>query len=233
MINNDLDLAPCQRRLADTGRVQILDFLQRPAAERLAECLRNEVPWVTAERGQPDSPPWTPEVARQRMPEAYRRAAQGFHFVYDRYLMVEAMREGRDPHLVLHAVLEFFNSAPYLGFIRELTGDASLVMVGAQATRYLPGQFLRQHDDRHEDEARRYAYVLNLSHEWQADWGGLLHFVDRDGAPDGAFLPRFNSLSLFKVPAQHHVGVVAPWARQPRFAITGWWHAKPPGSAGG
>lgn len=229
MISNELDIAPYRQRLLQTGRVQIPGFLQADAAERLADCLRREVPWVTAERGLPDSAPWTGDVARQRMPEAYRRAASGFHFVYDRFLMVEAMREGRDPQLVLHAVLAFFNSPPYLAFIRELTGDTTLAMVGAQATRYLPGQFLRVHDDRHDDEARRYAYVLNLSRRWEVDWGGLLHFVDEDGSHRDALLPRFNSLSLFKVPAKHFVGVVAPWAQEPRLAITGWWHAPPSG----
>ncbi|WP_374472774.1 2OG-Fe(II) oxygenase family protein [Arenimonas sp.] len=231
MISNDLDITRYRKRLAEVGRVQIPGFLQADAAERLADCLRREVPWSTAERGLPDSPAFTPEVARQRMPEAYRRAAQGFHFVYDRYLLVDALREGRDPGLLLHVVLPFFNSEPYLQFIRELTGDPELKAVGAQATRYLPGQFLRVHDDGHHDEARRYAYVLNLSRRWEVDWGGLLHFVDEDGGHLDAFLPRFNSLSLFKVPAKHFVGAVAPFALEPRLAITGWWHSQPP--AGG
>ena len=227
MINNDIAVAAHRATLLRAGRVQIPDFLQPDAAERLAECLRRDVPWTTAERGKPDSAPWTPEVRRERQPAAYRTATAGFHFVYDRYLIVDAMREGRDRQLLVHVALEFFNSPPFLDFIRDFTGDRELAMVGAQATRYLPGQFLRMHDDRHEEEARRYAYVLNLSRDWEADWGGLLHFVDDDGAAREAFLPRFNSLSLFKVPARHYVGIVAPWAAQPRLAITGWWHAKP------
>lgn len=226
MISNELDFEPYRQALARDGRVQIPGFLQADAAEQLAGCLRQDVPWVTAERGLPDSAPWQGETLRQRMPAAYQRAAAGFHFVYDRYLMVEAMKAGRNPGLLVHAALEFFNSPPFLGFIRDFTGNRELAMVGAQATRYLPGQFLRMHDDRHEEEGRRYAYVLNLSRHWEADWGGLLHFVDADGAPDGSFLPRWNSLSLFKVPFNHHVGVVAPWAREPRLAITGWWHVK-------
>jgi len=225
MISNELDIAPYRSALARHGRVQVQDFLQPDAALRLADCLRREVPWSTAERGLPDSPPWTGDALRQRMPAAYSTAAAGFHYVYDRYLMVEAMKAGRDPQLVLHAVLEFFNSPPFLAFIREFSGDHELNMVGAQATRYLPGQFLRMHDDRHEEEGRRFAYVLNLSRSWEADWGGLLHF-DEDGGAHEAFLPRWNSLSVFKVPARHHVGVVAPWAREPRLSITGWWHAK-------
>ena len=226
MISNELDIEPYRQTLARQGRVQIRDFLQPDAAERLATCLRHDVPWSTAERGLPDTPPWTGDTLRERMPAAYRTAASGFHYVYDRYLMVEALKAGRDPQLPLHTVLRFFNSPPFLDFIRDFSGDRELGMVGAQATRYLPGQFLRTHDDRHEEEGRRYAYVLNLSRQWEADWGGLLHFVDDDGAARDAFVPRWNSLSLFKVPARHYVGVVAPWALEPRLAITGWWHAK-------
>jgi SM-20-related protein len=226
MINNALDLPRIRRVLTTHGRVQIGDFLQTDAAARLERCLRDEVPWSTAERGQPDTPPWTGADRDARFAAAYERARE-FHFVYDRYLMVEAMKAGRDPELVLHVVLAFFNSPPFLAFIRELTGDPELAMVGAQATRYLPGQFLRLHDDHHAEEARRYAYVLNLSRDWKADWGGLLHFVAPDGGVPAVFVPRFNSLSLFRVPAAHFVGHVAPWAEQPRLAITGWWHARP------
>ena len=227
MINDSLDLAPYRDVLARAGRVQIPGFLRTAEAERLADCLRDAVPWSTFERGQPDTPPWQGPTRAQRMPDAWRRAAAGFHFVYDRYLIVEAMKAGRDTHLPVQSVLYLFNSPPFLELIRGLTGDPELMMVGGQATRYLPGQFLRVHDDRHDDEARRFAYVLNLSRDWEPDWGGLLHFVDADGRHVDAFTPHFNSLSLFRVPARHFVGHVAPWARQPRLAITGWWHATP------
>lgn len=226
MINNDLDLAPWRRELLARGRVQVRDFLQADAAAQLHACLRDEVPWIVGERNQPDRPAPAFGAPDPALQDAYARAADGFHFAYDRYLMVEARKEGRDPGLVLHSVLEFFNSPQFLEFIRWFGNDPSINMVGAQATRYRPGEFLRQHDDRHEDEGRRYAYVLNLSREWEADWGGLLQFVDARGNVIDTFVPRFNSLSLFKVPAGHVVTLVAPWAKQPRLAITGWWHAK-------
>ena len=36
------------------------------------------------------------------------------------------------------------------------------------------------------------------------------------------FMPRWNSLSLFAVPAGHAVSLVSPWAEGERLAITGW-----------
>lgn len=64
--------------------------------------------------------------------------------------------------------------------------------------------------------------MLNLSCAWNADWGGLLQFIDDDGRVLDSFLPRWNTLSLFAVPAGHAVSRVAPWAGQERLAITGW-----------
>ncbi|GAB3737641.1 2OG-Fe(II) oxygenase family protein [Luteimonas pelagia] len=226
MINNALDADAARRALATTGRVQVRDFLQPDAAGALHDCLRDEVPWRVFERGRDDLPAEPGSEADDAVLRAAQRRDDPFHFVYDRYLMVEALKSGRDPGLVLHAVVPFFNDPQFLQFARWMANDPKINMVGAQATRYRPGQFLRPHDDRHDDEGRRVAYVLNLSRDWQADWGGLLHFMDADGRVVDTFVPRFNSLSLFRVPVNHYVSLVAPWARTPRLAITGWWHAK-------
>ena len=80
-----------------------------------------------------------------------------FRFVYDSYMMVRAYQEGRDPGLLLHRVLELFNSPDYLGFARVLTGDAHIRRVNAQATRYRRGHFLRYHTDIDSNEGRLYA----------------------------------------------------------------------------
>lgn len=227
MINNDLDWGPWRRELQARGRVQVRDFLQPEAADRLHGCLRDDVPWIVAERNLPDRPAPAFGEPDPGLEDAYARArSEGFHFAYDRYLMVEALKEGRDPDLLLHSVVPFFNGPQFLEFIRWFGSDPQLNMVGAQATRYRPGQFLRLHDDKHVDEGRRYAYVLNLSRDWEADWGGLLQFVDARGNVVDSFVPRYNSLSLFKVPFGHIVTPVTPWAGGPRLSITGWWHAK-------
>ena len=40
--------------------------------------------------------------------------------------------------------------------------------------------------------------------------------------PANSFVPRYNTMSLFRVPADHHVTLVAPWAQDDRLSITGW-----------
>lgn len=229
MISNKLDIEPFRARLRSHGRVQIPDFLQDDAADELHQCLRDEVRWVASQRsdahlqGLPRSAaPGSPEDAAL-LQAVSERARDGFEFYFDRYRMIDARREGIDPGLVLHVVVDFLNSPEFLAFARHLTGDAAIRMVSAIAVRYRAGHFLMPHNDRVGNEDRAFAYVFNLSHDWRADWGGLLQFVDPDQQlVIESMTPRWNSLSLFRVPQMHLVTPVAPWAQTPRYSITGW-----------
>ncbi|KQY54698.1 2OG-Fe(II) oxygenase family protein [Lysobacter sp. Root494] len=234
MINTGLDLAFWREQLRRNGRMQVTGYLLPDAAERLRTCLAEEVPWTLALRDAQGARTidhatysvLTDEQAQRLFAETAASAGQegddGFRFAYDSYMMVRAYQERRDPGLLLHRVLELFNSPDYLAFARHLTGDTRIRRINAQATRYRPGQFLRHHNDEELDEGRLYAYVLNLSRGWQADWGGLLQFIGDDGRVQDTFLPTWNTLSLFAVPAGHAVSLVAPWARDDRLSITGW-----------
>lgn len=235
MINPALDVTRWRTRLQNEGRVQVEQYLQPAVAERLRACLQHEVPWTLAlQDGEGartiDHRTYAAmdEAARTRLFHDAARSARdetdvlrAYRFAYDSYMMVAAYKEGRDPGLLLHRVLELFNSPDYVHFMQALTGDARVRRVNAQATRYRAGQFLREHSDAHSGEGRLYAYVLNLSQDWKPDWGGLLQFIDGDRVTE-TFLPRWNTLSLFKVPAGHAVSTVAPWARDDRLSITGW-----------
>ncbi|TZF80514.1 2OG-Fe(II) oxygenase [Cognatilysobacter lacus] len=234
MINEALDVAHWRALLGRDGRVQVRDFLQPDAAERMHHCLAHEVPWTLAVRDAA-GPRIVPAgdyaaMAPDRRDELLRNAATqaraaGFRFAYDSYQMIAAYREQRDPGLLLNGVVEFLNSPPFIAFARALSGDMRIRRVGAQATRYRPGHFLLQHTDEDETESRLYAYVINLTRDWRADWGGLLHFIDSAGRVVDTRLPRWNTLTLFAVPTDHCVSLVAPWAEHDRLSITGWWRA--------
>jgi len=117
------------------------------------------------------------------------------------------------------------NSPPMLDFARRVTGFDDIAKADAQATRYLPGHFLRVHNDVYrasERDVRRAAYVVNLTREWHADWGGLLEFLDDDRRVVETWMPAWNGLAMFRVPTWHCVSCVAPYATAPRLAITGW-----------
>jgi len=230
MLSPSLDPSALALALTARGRLQIPGFLVEDAAALLHDCLAREVPWSLAfnEGGVPRT---LAADALRAMPAAERaalvrrinaEAVGGYQFMYHSYMMVSAYLAGRDPQLPLHRVLEYLNSEAFLAFARALTGVAELRRVDAQATCYMPGDFLKRHTDAHSVDGRRFAYVINLTREWQADWGGQLQFLADDGAVVESFLPRWNSLSVFAVPAPHCVSFVTPYARVPRLSITGW-----------
>ena len=233
MINNDLNINLYRQQLVQNTRVQIPGFLQEDAAVAIHGCLAEQIPWALAERSGGASRTISAEAyaamseqERQALlAQAYDRAKTEFQFSYDSYMMVRAVKEGWARNL-LHDVLEFLNTPEFLLFARRLTGEPTIDRVSAQATRYRPGQFLTRHQDEDVSEGRVCAYVINLSKDWDSDWGGLLQFHDADKRLIDSFVPYWNHLSLFRVPQSHTVSLVAPWAGSDRLAITGWFLAK-------
>lgn len=233
MLNPNLDPHELAQRFREKGRIQILDFLQRDAAVALHHCLDQQVPWRLAYFDGEKGVTVTPEELAKKTPEKraalnqriIEEARDGYQFMYNSYMMVSAYKEGRDPELILHRLLEAINSPPYLEFMGIVTKVPGIIKADAQATCYLPGNFLKHHDDFDTEHGREVAYVISLTRDWQADWGGLLHFLDKSGRIIDTFVPRFNSISMFKVPIPHCVSFVSPFARQPRYGITGWFRS--------
>lgn len=232
MISNEIDIEHWRHALAQRSRIQIPGFLQPAAADALARELAEAVPWQMAERSEGESRtpprgacPDDAEFARL-LQRGYARAADSYQFAYDSYMLVKAAMEGWDPDLLVHGVLRFFNTPQFIEFARHLADDPAITHATAQCTRYRPGHYLLPHEDLDVSEGRRYAFVVNLGRDWRPDWGGQLQFLDAGDAVVDTFLPRWNSLSLFRVPQRHQVTLVAPWAARPRHAITGWWLAR-------
>jgi hypothetical protein len=126
------------------------------------------------------------------------------------------------PRDAVSEVPGFLNGPDFLDFVRGVTGDDRIDFADAQATRYRPGHVLTGHDDAAEGKNRLYAYVLNLTRDWRADWGGVLAFEGATGHIEEGFAPAFNALNIFAVPMRHAVTQVAGFAPRDRLSITGW-----------
>ena len=141
-------------------------------------------------------------------------------YIFDtRRLDMEPEDASRD---AVSEVLGLLNGPDFLAFVRGVTGDDRIDFADAQATRYRPGHVLTGHDDAAEGKNRLYAYVLNLTRDWRADWGGVLAFEGADGHIEEGFAPAFNALNIFAVPMRHAVTQVASFAPRDRLSITGW-----------
>lgn len=151
-------------------------------------------------------------------------AKQGFQYLYETYPLYDIWHRGRlrEEAPRLCDLFEAINGPTFLDTMRAVLGRPDIAFADAQLTRYRSGHFLTTHDDGVEGKNRIAAFVLTLSPEWREDWGGLLEFHGKDGVPAGRFVPRGNTLSLFKVPQPHAVTEVVKGIEAERISITGW-----------
>jgi SM-20-related protein len=227
-LNPALDVDRLAADYPTARRIQIRDIFTPPTAERIAQCLEQDVPWAFAWfDGEPkyhraEQFAALDDAARAALTRRlYEVATTGFQYAYNTYPMLDAYLQKWQQVPLLDRLLEFINSPPMLELVRRVTGHDDIIKGDAQATCYGPGQFLKIHNDINEPE-RVAAYVLNFTRRWHPDWGGFLQFYDDRLDIDQAFLPRFNVMNIFSVPQQHSVSYVANYAGARRYAITGW-----------
>lgn len=236
-LNPGLDRAALADRFARDGRIQIRDVLDPASATELRAILARQTPWGLAWNAGANGPHGLdarqfaalPPAERQRMGQAVNAAAQRgeYAFTYARYPILDAYKEGWAPGSPHDILFEHINDQPFLDFVRTITGFPDLVKADAQATLFAPTHFLARHEDSHVAEGWKIAYVLGLApDDWHPDWGGYLNFLDADGDVIAGYRPRFNALSMFRVPQAHHVTYVPPFAPVGRFSITGWFRSE-------
>jgi Rps23 Pro-64 3,4-dihydroxylase Tpa1-like proline 4-hydroxylase len=152
-------------------------------------------------------------------------ARKGFGYLYENFPIYDVWHRGARRDHPLFGVFAFLNSSPFLDAMRDMTGCEDIGFADAQATCYRPGHFLTLHNDEAPERRRRAAFVINLTREWRADWGGILLFHSDDGHISAGMTPVFNAINVFLTPQDHSVSVVAPYAKASRYAITGWLRA--------
>lgn len=229
-----LDSAALAAIFARGGRLQIGGFLGGSGAADLLHALSRSDQWILTlnkgdrvfDYGRAALGALTPEARAELTREVAEGARTGFQFCYET-LRLPPRGEPRPPG-ALAELERFLCSVQMIDFFRKITGADDVDFADAHASRYLPGHFLTAHDDRSDGQGRRAAYVLNLTPNWRAEWGGMLLFHDRDGNVSRGYMPMFNTLTIFAVPQTHSVSYVAPIAPHPRYAVTGWLRSEAP-----
>ena len=234
-LNATLQHAALTRDYGIKQRLQISEFLDPASAHEVRESL-DELPWGMIFNDGAAVHQLSPEqVAGMDDREADKiaagiqeRAQTQFQFLYAFYPILHAYILPTSPRYKIFDFFEFLNSSAVLDFVRRLTGIDQIRWADAQATWYRPGHFLKAHDDVDPIRGRVAAYVLNLSQEWDRDWGGLLQFFDASDNVEQAFKPSFNTLNIFTVPQLHSVSMVSTYVTAKRLAVTGWFRTDEP-----
>lgn len=234
-LNPDLDAAALKASFAKEKRLHIPNVINKDAAERLYQCLTREIAFNLAyndDEGQKDlyasqQEKMTPEQWQALQRKVVERARAGkFQYLYGSFAVGDAYKQKLIDDLYVARFFEFVNSAPFLAFMREVTGAKEIVRASQQATAYGPGHFLTDHNDFDPEKDRKIAYVFNMTKGWRPEWGGVLQFLGDDGVTETGLIPSFNALNFFAVPQRHIVSQVANYAGAVRYALTGWLMAK-------
>lgn len=233
----DLDVDAASM-FAQSGRAHVPGVFSAETAEAIGAALASETEWTTTVRAGgevfeaplgPDGAPLTPMHA-DWLAGVRPDGREAMQYVFDTRRVSDSRSRGHGRGDVLDRLPVWLNEGPFLDLVRRLTGDDRPEFCDAQATRYRGGHFLTRHDDTNPARDRLYAYVLNFTPGWRADWGGVLVFHDETGHVAEGFTPAFNALNLFRVPMAHAVSAVAPWAPGARYAVTGWVRVRQPSS---
>jgi Rps23 Pro-64 3,4-dihydroxylase Tpa1-like proline 4-hydroxylase len=240
MLNPNLDVAALATELAEQGKIQIADVFRADVADSLHQCLRDEIPWRLScydntlegtDRAKKILQATLSTMSREQQSEfqqeILRQARDQFQYVYQSFDLLEGHRTGEKPDLHVYKLMQYLASDAFFNFARLLTGDKEISYIDGHATRYVAGHFLKDHSDESPFEQRRFAYVIGMTRDWDADMGGLTQFMDDEGRVLDCFVPTFNSLTVFSVPVRHMVSYVPPWVSGERLSVTGWLTIEP------
>jgi SM-20-related protein len=227
-LNPELDLSAIAEEFRSRGRVHIPNILTQDSALRLHRALVEETPWrLTLNKGQDflDFASVTPEERNKIALGAWQRAQTQFQYLFENHRLSRDGEAYPDARHYFAKLVAFLNAPPFIAAMRQVTGLDAIARTDAQATLYRPGDFLTRHDDQYGGHKRLAAYVLNMTPNWRADWGGVLTFYDSRGHVAEGYVPTFNALNIFQVPVIHAVSQVAIFGGF-RYSVTGWFHAK-------
>ncbi|MEL7231128.1 MAG: 2OG-Fe(II) oxygenase family protein, partial [Pseudomonadota bacterium] len=242
-----ISLAPLRERVDDidalaaeyqeTQFVQIKGIFAEETAQAISKLLREQVPWkliyVDGQNGvvqlsQQEAAAIGPQEMQRRMGQVMQLATRNIGFCYKGYHMTHAVRDGVDPGHPVHEITKFLSSREFIDFGEKVIGVSPLTQIDAQASLFDQGSFLTRHVDEGSHNERRAAYTLSFCPNWQTDWGGLLQFIDRETTDvTSAWVPRWNTLTIFDGRRVHSVSPISSFAGDGRYSIVGWFRDDP------
>lgn len=229
-LSTRVDLPDLNDTFTQHGRLQISAFLKEDSADKVFQTLKSQQQWniVWNDNGKHVDMDYAGimQLPKQKLAAIqnliFEQARTDFQYFYANIPIYDLVLKQLLPDHFFHDIYHFINSEEVLELIRQVTGNHKIAFADAQATRYSAGHFLSEHDDDVAGKGRVAAYVLNLTPNWKADWGGALIFPNSEPGFTDALFPSYNVLNLFAVPQRHAVTMVSPFATENRYSITGW-----------
>lgn len=233
-INPKLDPKALKNEFQAKGRIQIKDFLTTKDAATLhdlvAGCQLYKFKYNEGDKefwvdlGELNS--MTDRRVRDMGNKIYNKAMDR-DFQYSIYAcgLNEDNFKNHKPLEVFKDVPSFFDGKDMKTFIKGLTGD-DYHAASAEAIWHKPDSFQTTGNGYRKGEKRVFGFALDLSRDWDADWGGNRFFRGEKGEVEAVYPSAFNSLTVFKVPTRQSISTVTGYGRGLNLSISGWLNEK-------
>jgi SM-20-related protein len=233
-LHSNLDRVQAKRQFATSGWVSLRPFIADDQAELLRAHLLERDDWRLRLRDldghyfdlstREMESLGEAKMAAVRAMIAPKAGQQGFGNSHSRIRIIDPDGRREETRNILCDFGEFLFSPPVAELVSDITGVAGIDFADTFAARYDPGDYATNHNDGIDE--RKAAFVFGLTKSWRVEWGGLLliHEDEGEGEVRRGLVPAFNCLNLFTVPLPHSVSIVAPFAKEPRLSITGWYY---------
>lgn len=229
-INSKLKTETLKKDFQAKGRIQIADFLDSKNADSLHDMVAgcqlykfkyndgDEEIWI-----DPVKLKNFPEPKLQEMGNTIFTNAMNRDFQYNYYAcpLTEEKLSSKEALAPFKEVMAFLNSADMKAFIKALSGD-SFKDASAEAIWHKTDSFQTTGEGTRKGEKRLFGFALDLSRDWDVDWGGNRFFREENGEIADLFPSLFNSLTLFRVPQKQSLSMITGYSKGLRLSISGW-----------
>jgi len=205
-------------------KVQIKDILIDKIAELLYKQAITEKNWMLATGF--DSTKFEKKVNKQFEKAnsiQIKKVQDKFKNDHFSYIFYRSMNNQK-PSFLEYILRKHMSSEDFINYLNQITNLNLTKLNTLFLSKYKSGNFLSPHSDKGNGKL---AFVLNLTKNWKPQYGGILHFMNKEKTEIvESFIPLFNNLMLFEVPDQgipHFVSHVVPYIKQERYSITGWY----------
>jgi len=231
VLNRNHDWDYYQYRFQKDGWVAIQNFLNNEKAELIYNYLNsNDMKWYYSIKTEQDGHLDILDTVENQVDIEYNKTLANKHFCDSKYLTYHFCKT-ISKHITGCHCLEcnynkFFKSTYLKSKISKVVNKEIHNTGEIFSSYYRSGDFLGKHSDKDNGQ---YAFVYQLSKNWDVTWGGNLHLLKDDWQEvDKLIVPKFNQMIIFSVENSihpHFVSHISPNVPEKRLSIAGWYNS--------
>ena len=227
VLSSRLDLRSLREQYKRSQRIHIPNILKERFADKIYQTLSKQKQWNLCwnddgkhfDMDYEGVVQWDESQRKQLLKIIETQAENKFQYHYAAIPIYDIYKNKVMPNHFFNDIYEFVNSEEFLALVRKITSLDAIQYADVQATRFTGGHFLNEHNDNVVGKNRLAAFVLNMTRNWNSNWGGALVFNEEQPT---AYFPAYNALNIFTVPQKHLVSYIPPYVTKNRHSLTGW-----------